>query len=85
MRRERVSAARIRGMEHFELPELDYASLNSVSFEAREKLARNRPATLGQASRIPGVSPSDLQGLVLESMKRRSVEVARRAAGSDAE
>jgi tRNA uridine 5-carboxymethylaminomethyl modification enzyme len=72
MRRERQSAERIRSMEGLELPELDYPALPSVSFEAREKLARSRPATLGQASRIPGISPSDLQGLVLESMKWQS-------------
>ena len=72
MRRERASAARIAGMESFELPDLDYPTLGSLSFEAREKLASIRPATLGQASRVPGVSPSDLQGLVLESLKVRT-------------
>ena len=85
MRRERVSAARIRGMDSFELPDFDYPALSSVSFEAREKLARVRPATLGQASRIPGVSPSDLQGLVLESMKMRSFETSRRERTAEAE
>ncbi|HEX6090212.1 MAG TPA: tRNA uridine-5-carboxymethylaminomethyl(34) synthesis enzyme MnmG, partial [Gemmatimonadales bacterium] len=72
MRRERASAARIAGMESFHLPDLDYPTLGSLSFEAREKLASIRPATLGQASRVPGVSPSDLQGLVLESLKVRT-------------
>jgi len=45
--------------------------MRSLSFEARQKLAALRPATLAQASRIPGVSPSDLQNLVLEIEKRR--------------
>ena len=72
MRRERSAADRMRSMEAFELPELEYSILASLSFEAREKLAMARPTTLGQASRIPGVSPSDLQSLVFESMKRRS-------------
>jgi tRNA uridine 5-carboxymethylaminomethyl modification enzyme len=49
-----------------------------LSFEARQKLARIRPASLAQASRIPGVSPSDLQNLVLE------VEKHRRLAGAGA-
>ncbi|HEU4828098.1 MAG TPA: tRNA uridine-5-carboxymethylaminomethyl(34) synthesis enzyme MnmG [Gemmatimonadales bacterium] len=71
MRRERAAAERIRNMEGFVLPELDYAALGSLSYEAREKLNESRPATLGQASRIPGVSPSDLQALVLESTKWR--------------
>jgi tRNA uridine 5-carboxymethylaminomethyl modification enzyme len=59
-------------MEGFELPEeLAYAGMLTLSFESREKLDRVRPRTLGQASRIPGVSPSDLQGLVVEVLKRR--------------
>jgi tRNA uridine 5-carboxymethylaminomethyl modification enzyme len=75
MRRERISAERVRGMEDFALPQLDYPALSTLSFEAREKLARSRPATLGQASRLPGISPSDLQGLVLETMKHRARRV----------
>jgi tRNA uridine 5-carboxymethylaminomethyl modification enzyme len=45
--------------------------MQSLSFEARQKLTAIRPLTLAQASRIPGVSPSDLQNLVLEVGKRR--------------
>jgi tRNA uridine 5-carboxymethylaminomethyl modification enzyme len=45
--------------------------LTTLSFEAREKLHNARPASLGQAGRIPGVSPSDLQSLVFEIVKRR--------------
>jgi tRNA uridine 5-carboxymethylaminomethyl modification enzyme len=40
--------------------------MQSLTFEARQKLAALKPATLAQASRIPGVSPSDLQNLVIE-------------------
>jgi len=70
--RERDMAARIAELDAFELPAtLEYRSLKSVSFEAREKLATRQPATLGQASRIPGVSPSDLQSLVMEVTKLR--------------
>ena len=74
MRRERSAANRMRNLETFELPALEYPTLASLSHEAREKLAAVRPVTLGQASRIPGVSPSDLQSLVFESMKLRSGE-----------
>ncbi len=65
--RESAAASRIARMDEFPLPKtLRYASFLALSFEAREKLAARRPATLGQASRIPGVSPSDIQSLLLE-------------------
>ncbi|MGQ0702365.1 MAG: tRNA uridine-5-carboxymethylaminomethyl(34) synthesis enzyme MnmG [Gemmatimonadales bacterium] len=68
--RERDAAARLGKLESFEIPEdLDYPNANSLSSEAREKLARRRPRSLGEAGRIPGVSPSDLQNLVVEVMR----------------
>jgi tRNA uridine 5-carboxymethylaminomethyl modification enzyme len=70
--RERERAGRMARMEGLALPEgLDYPALRSLSWEAREKLAARRPATLGQAGRIPGVSPADLQALVMEVLRRR--------------
>src|SRR6185437_8753436 len=70
--RERLQAAKMRRMGEFALDgALPYGEMRSLSFEARQKLAALRPATLAQASRIPGVSPSDLQNLVLEIEKRR--------------
>ncbi|MGH7752195.1 MAG: hypothetical protein ACREN5_05225, partial [Gemmatimonadales bacterium] len=48
-----------------------YAELTALSTEAREKLDRVRPESLGQAGRIPGVSPADLHNLVVEVTKRR--------------
>jgi len=44
-----------------------------LSFESRQKLSTIRPSTLAQAARIPGVSPTDLQNLVLEVERRRRV------------
>jgi tRNA uridine 5-carboxymethylaminomethyl modification enzyme len=71
--RERENARRLEKLDAFELPgNLPYKSFNSVSYEGREKLDRIRPATLGLASRIPGISPSDLQGLVMEVIRWRS-------------
>jgi tRNA uridine 5-carboxymethylaminomethyl modification enzyme len=68
--RERRSAHRLAEMDSLRMPEnLQYDSLQALSFEAREKLSSARPETLGQAGRIPGVSPSDLQNLVLAVMK----------------
>lgn len=78
--RERMAADRLKRMGAFALDEaLPYAEMRSVSFEARQKLLALRPRTLAQAASIPGVSPSDLQNLVLE------VERARRVAGSGGE
>jgi tRNA uridine 5-carboxymethylaminomethyl modification enzyme len=70
--RERESAARLAELADFALPAgLPYLELASLSTEARQKLDRIRPESLGQASRIPGVSPSDLQSIVYEVVKRR--------------
>ncbi len=65
--RERTAAARLQRMGSIALPAaLPYDALRTLSVEARQKLAARRPATLAQAATIPGVSPADLQNLVLE-------------------
>jgi tRNA uridine 5-carboxymethylaminomethyl modification enzyme len=70
--REREAAARLAELATFSLPEdLRYQELSSLSTEARQKLERIRPTSLAQASRIPGVSPSDLHNLVMESIRWR--------------
>jgi tRNA uridine 5-carboxymethylaminomethyl modification enzyme len=70
--REREAAERLVVMEDYKLPpDLPYMGFGSLAYEAREKLALLRPETLGRAGRVPGVSPSDLQNLVLEVMKWR--------------
>ena len=75
--KERARAETLRRQADFPLPEaLPYPQLESLSYEARQKLDRIRPATLAQAGRIPGVSPSDLQNLVMEVRKRRDLLAA---------
>jgi tRNA uridine 5-carboxymethylaminomethyl modification enzyme len=72
LRREREAASKLLEMAGFHLPrDLEYANLMSLCTEARHKLDNVRPESLAQAGRIPGVSPSDLQNLVLEVLKRR--------------
>ncbi len=68
--RERNAARQLREMAGFKIPEgLGYLELKSISTEARQKLQAVRPESLAQAWRIPGVSPSDLQNLVVEVLK----------------
>ena len=53
-------------LEKIKIPEnIDYSELNHISTETREKLAKIRPATLGQASRIGGVKPADISVLMV--------------------
>ena len=69
--RERDMAGRMTELAHFRLPpDLPYLDLLSLSTEARHKLDAVRPESLARAGRIPGVSPSDLQNLVLEVIRR---------------
>lgn len=71
--KERARAERLRRYANFLLPnDLPYMEFLAVSFEAREKLARVRPDSLAQASRIPGVTPADLQNLVMEVRRLRA-------------
>ena len=64
--KEQEVAGRILKFEDIALPaDVDYFSLTSLSYECREKLNRYRPASIGQASRISGVSPADISVLLL--------------------
>ena len=75
--RERVQAEKLRRMGNFALPsDLPYELFRSLSIEARQKLGIRKPATLAQAASVPGVSPSDLQNLVLEVDRYRRVAAA---------
>jgi len=74
--RERAQADKLRRLGELSIPaDLEYASLTSLSFEARQKMATLRPTNLAQAARIPGVNPSDLQNLVIELERRRRTSI----------
>ena len=64
--RERQMADKMRRLEDIRIKDkFDYSTLTSLSTEARQKLDRIRPETIAQASRIPGVSPSDINALIV--------------------
>lgn len=64
--REQIIADKIGKLENIKLNEnLDYTNFLSITTEARQKLNRIKPSTIGQASRIPGVSPSDINVLLV--------------------
>ena len=70
--RQMADVRRFRRLESMPLPgDADYLHMDGLRLEAREKLDRQRPASLGQASRIPGVSPGDVTVLTIWLEKRR--------------
>src|SRR6266571_716694 len=70
--REREAAGRLAELASFALPpDLPYLELRTLATEARQKLERVRPASLAQAARIPGVTPSDLHNLVVAALRWR--------------
>ena len=72
LERERAAVRKLAEMAGFRLPQgLPYLDFGNLSTEARQKLDRVRPESLAQAGQIPGISPSDLQNLVLEVLRRR--------------
>ena len=65
--REKFIAEKLCRLENIIIPnDFDFHSMNSLTIEARQKLSRIRPTTIGQASRIPGVSPADVNILLIK-------------------
>ncbi|MBR1978425.1 MAG: tRNA uridine-5-carboxymethylaminomethyl(34) synthesis enzyme MnmG, partial [Akkermansia sp.] len=71
--RMRVSAARLQRQEDKKIPaDIDYEEIPAMKTEARQRLSRVRPATIGQASRIPGITPADVALLLVWVQKYSS-------------
>ena len=65
--REKFIAEKLHRLENIRIPaDFDFHSMNSLTIEARQKLSRIRPENIGQASRIPGVSPADVNVLLVK-------------------
>ncbi len=64
--RERMLAEKLHRLENIVIPDgIDFMAMQALTIEARQKLSRIRPQTIGQASRIPGVSPADINVLLV--------------------
>ena len=65
--REKLLAEKLRRLENIIIPEgFDFMQMNALTIEARQKLTKIRPQTIGQASRIPGVSPADINVMLVK-------------------
>ena len=70
--RQQTEINRTQRYEHLKLPEdVDYAAVSGLSNEVSEKLRKQRPQTLGQAARIPGITPAAIS-LLLVHLKKKS-------------
>ena len=65
--REKLLAEKLRRLENIVIPsDFDFMQMNALTIEARQKLTKIRPTTIGQASRIPGVSPADINVMLIK-------------------
>lgn len=67
IKRENLIAEKLKRLENIAIPiDFEFSSMKSLTIEARQKLTKIRPQTIGQASRIPGVSPADINVLLIK-------------------
>jgi len=83
--KQHAEVDRAASMEHLALPgDMDYASVKALSFEVRQKLALHKPATLGQASRISGITPAAVSLLLVHLKKHRGRRAGAKPSGDTA-
>jgi tRNA uridine 5-carboxymethylaminomethyl modification enzyme len=64
--REKEGAEKVAKLDNYKIrPDFDFKAVNSLSLEARDKLTKLRPETIGQASRISGINPADISVLLV--------------------
>ena len=84
--RQRDEVARAAHYENLKLPEdLDYNQVTALSFEVRQRLSRQRPETLGQASRLSGITPAAISLLLIHLKRSRVKGFAQESADNSAE
>lgn len=82
--RQQVEVERLQRMEHRRIPaDFDYAAVPGLSNEARGRLLQRRPLTLGEAGRIPGVRPADLQLVAVLLTRQQRPELLPRSDGPE--
>lgn len=73
IKRQEIQVKRFKKLENYKIPQdIDYFNIHGISHEGREKFSEAQPISLGQAKRIPGITPSDITALMIniEKMKR---------------
>jgi tRNA uridine 5-carboxymethylaminomethyl modification enzyme len=84
LKRQLAEVSRQRATETMIIPaRYDYSGLLGLTFEAKDKLGRMRPATVGQASRVPGVSPADISVLLIHLQRAMAARDARAPAAAE--
>ncbi|MBU2603271.1 MAG: tRNA uridine-5-carboxymethylaminomethyl(34) synthesis enzyme MnmG [Actinobacteria bacterium] len=85
IQRQLAEIGRLKATETTSIPDdIDYRALEGITVEAKDKLSRMRPMTLGQASRIAGVSPADVSVLMLYIHRIRASQTSRTEGGAAA-
>ncbi len=73
IKRQEIQVKRFKKLENYKIPQdIDYFNMHGISHEGKERFSEVRPISLGQAKRIPGITPSDITALMIniEKMKR---------------